>query len=446
MRRLLLSLAKASAASVRWKGVSVVRAGDMAAVPTDRGPGPGLGSSTLEAGRHVIGYDVIVAGLGAMGGAIACHLAQRGRRVLGLDRYAPPHDRGSSHGGTRIIRQAYFEDPAYVPLVLRAYELWHGLEHETGRRLLTTTGGLVVGSADGELVPGALASAQRHGLAHEVLGPDDVRDRFPALRLPSGQVAVFEDVAGLLDPEAGVAVHLDAAARRGAELRTGVAIEHWSADGARVTVTTRDGTEDADHLVLAPGAWSSALLGDLVPLTVERQFVTWFRPRRRPEWFAPLHLPLFIADRDDDVPVYALPAVGRDGVKVAFHHGGPIVDPAAVPGVREDEIVAVAAAIAPYLPDLGGALSRATTCLYTKTPDQHFVLGAHPHHPAVTLALGFSGHGFKFAPVVGEVVADLVLDGSSRYDLAPFDPHRLTGAGVAPASVDASTAARRAHR
>lgn len=368
---------------------------------------------------------MIVVGLGGMGSAVAAHLARRGRRVLGLDRFTPPHDRGSSHGRSRIIRRLYFEGAGYVPLVQRAYELWAALEQDTGRDLLTVTGGLVVGPPDGEVVAGALASARQHGFPHQALDRNEVTSRFPALRLEAGHVAVHEDAAGILVPEACVAAHLEMAARHGAELRTGEKVDGWrAARGGGVVVSATSGVETAERLVVAAGAWSGEVIVSPVPLQVERQFVAWLRPTDRPELFHPDRLPWFYAERGEEPALYGIPDLAGDGVKVAFDHGGAAVSPDDVPGVSQDEMDALVSAATRYLPCLRGAAGVGKTCLYTNTPDGHFVIGQHPDSPDVVLVTGFSGHGFKFCPVIGEVVADLVTGGDAGFDVSDFSPSR----------------------
>jgi sarcosine oxidase len=372
------------------------------------------------------GYDVIVVGLGGMGSAAARHLAARGQRVLGLERFTPAHDRGSSHGGTRIVRQAYIEDPAYVPLLLRAYELWDQAGKEADADLLTLTGGLYLGSPESAAVAGSLASARQWGLAHEVLDAAGIRERFPTLTPASGDVGVFEERAGYVRPEAAVAVHLELAARDGAELRFDENVEFWSTTSDGVLVSTGSRTYTAGALVIAPGAWAPKLLADLeLPLLVDRQVQYWFDP---PGGTGPYERhPVFLWEHDDDL-VYGIPAVDGPGggVKVAFHRRRHPTDPDAldrvVTAAEVAEIRTQAARIAPGVP---GTLNRTAVCMYTLTPDEHFVIGHHPAHERVVVACGFSGHGFKFVPVVGEILADLVIDGATTHPTSLFDPRRF---------------------
>lgn len=373
-------------------------------------------------------YDTIVIGLGGMGSAAAYHLAVRGRRVLGVDRYGPAHDRGSSHGGSRIIRQAYFEGSSYVPLLLRAYELWGRLERDSGARLRTTTGGLWLGPAGGTTVDGSRDSAVRHGLPHEVLDASEIRRRYPMLAPDGGLLGLYEPDAGVLAPEAAVSAHLRLAERAGAELRYGEAVRAWRAGGSGVEVVTEAGTYAADVLVLAPGAWAPELLADLgVPLAVERQVQVWLGGEAAPY----PHHPVFVWEDTSaagaSTTCYAVPPTDPGaGVKVGFHHGGEACTAETMDrDVRPDEVSTVRDHVRRLLPGLPRRFLRAAACPYTNTPDEHFVVGRHPAHDRVVAACGFSGHGFKFVPVIGEILADLAVDGSTRHPIGAFDPARF---------------------
>jgi len=371
--------------------------------------------------------DVIVVGLGAMGSAAAYHLARRGVGVIGLEQFTPAHDRGSSHGRSRIIREAYFEHPDYVPLVQRAYEHWRALEEESGVRLLVPTGGLMIGPADGALVQGALASARTHHLPHELITAEQVRRRFPPFRLQPATVAVQEPNAGVLFPEACVRAHLDGAARAGAVLHFEEPVLRWSANGGGVEVVTAAQTYSAGRLVVTAGPWAPQVLRDLgLPLAVERNVMYWFAPVRDPAAFAPQRFPIYIYEYQQDAFFYGFPAMGEGGVKVAHHHSGVSCTPETIRReVAPDEVAQMRALLAAHLPDANGALLRTATCLYTNTPDGHFLIDRHPQWNHVILACGFSGHGFKFASVVGEVLADLALDGWTRHPVGLFALRRF---------------------
>lgn len=371
-------------------------------------------------------FDAIILGLGGMGSAVAYHLAARGKRVLGLDQFTPPHDRGSSHGQSRVIRQAYFEDPAYVPLLLRAYELWRQLERDTGQNLLTITGGLMLGTRESSVVAGSLRSAREHGLPHELLDAGDIGKRFPQFAPAPGTVALFEKKAGALRPELAVQAQLELAARHGATLSFNEEVTAWKVSGDGVRVTTARGSYEAGQLVIAAGRWLSKLLPDLaLPLHVERQVQFWFEPKGGVRSFLPDRFPIWIWETEDGAHPYGLPALdgASGGVKFALHHGGknPTCTLETIDRtVSEDEIVAARRCITPRLPALNGRCLRAVTCLYTNTPDGHFLIDRHPVHPQVLIVSPCSGHGFKFCPVVGEVVADLIERKTSRHDIELF--------------------------
>ncbi len=371
-------------------------------------------------------HDVAVVGLGAMGSAAADSLARRGKRVIGFDRFSPPHTLGSSHGQTRIIREAYFEHPLYVPLVQRAYECWAALERDAGRPLLRVTGGLMIGAPDGVLVAGALKSAEVHHLAHQRLTAGEVRKRFPALNPEDHMAAVWEPRAGMLFPEACIGAQLERASRHGAELHADEPATGWRADGDGVEIATGRGRYRAARLVLAAGAWNGKLLEDLgVPLTVERNALYWFEPRAHRECFAPERLPIYIFEHERGRFFYGFPAL-EQGVKVAHHHEGEPVDPDRPRReVSAAEVEAMRGLLRRFLPDADGRLEASASCLYTNTPDEHFLVDVHPRHPQVVIASACSGHGFKFASVIGEAIADLVADGRSRHDLSLFRAARL---------------------
>lgn len=366
-------------------------------------------------------FDVAIAGLGAMGSAAAYHLARRGRRVLGLDRFAPPHAFGSTHGQTRIIREAYFEHPLYVPLVQRAYDLWEDLERSSARDLLRITGGLMVGIPDGVLVSGALRSAREHRLAHEFLSADQVRRRFPAFRPTDDLAGVWEPRAGVLFPEACVDAHLTLARTHGATLRPGEPLVRWAPDGDGVRVTTDQGEFLADRLLLSAGSWLKALVPELnLPLTVTRQVLFWFAPADSPGYFAPSRCPIHLWEPAHGRYFYGFPDFG-DGVKLAIHHEGEIVDPDHVRReVADDEVEELRRRFRPYLPAADGPLVQTAVCLYTNTPDEHFWIDRHPEHPQVLLASPCSGHGFKFASAIGEILADELTGRKPKFDLGPF--------------------------
>lgn len=375
-------------------------------------------------------FDVIVVGLGGMGSAAAFHLARRGARVLGLDKFAPAHDRGSSHGGSRIIRQSYFEDPAYVPLLLRAYELWAELQHSTGRDVYRLTGGLFVGPPDCLTVAGSERAARAWSLPHEMLDTAEIRRRFPTFTPTTGDIALYEEKAGFARPEMTVQAHLDLAAHAGATLRFGEEVRAWT-DGPRgVSVTTAAGNYTADQLVICPGAWAPELLTDLgIPITIERQVLYWLDPAGGTAPFD--EHPIFISENALGQQIYGFPAIDgpEGGVKVAFFRKGQVCTPETIDrSVYPAEIEEMRARATQLLPALTGPAVRTATCMYSNTPDEHFVITRPERFTNVTVACGFSGHGFKFVPVVGEVLADLAVTGTTGHPIELFDPTRLVTA------------------
>jgi sarcosine oxidase len=366
-------------------------------------------------------FDVAIVGLGAMGSAAAYHFARRGARVLGLDRFSPPHALGSSHGETRIIREAYFEDPRYVPIVQRAYALWAELEQASGEPLMVRTGGLMVGIEDGAVVRGAQRSAEAHRLPFERLDAKETARRFPALRPRDDMMAIWEPRAGVLFPESCVRAHLALAAKAGATLRVDEPVRSWRADGGGYEVVTDRGRYRAGALVLAANAWLDRLLpGVDLGLTVTRQVLFWFEPRAAAADFGPDRLPIHVWEPERGRYFYGFPAFGGQ-VKVATHGGGLPSDPDHLDReVREPEIEAMRARLAAHLPDANGRFARAVVCMYANTPDEHFIIDRHPAHPRVMMVSACSGHGFKFSAVIGEIVADRLLGQPERFDLGLF--------------------------
>jgi sarcosine oxidase len=372
-------------------------------------------------------YDVIVIGLGGMGSAAAYHLAARGQRVLGLEKFTPAHDKGSSHGGSRIIRQSYFEDPAYVPLLLRAYELWDQLAIDSGKDVYRMTGGLFIGPPDCLTVAGSLRAAREWGLAHELFDAAELRSRFPNFTPQQGDVALYEAKAGFARPELTVQAHLDLAELAGAELHFGEPVLDWTEAGGGVSVTTERGTYTAEQLVICPGAWAPQLLAEFgIPITIERQVLYWLDPVGGVEPF--LDGPIFIDENARGEQIYGFPAIDgpAGGVKVAFFRKGIVCTPETIDReVHDREITEMRLRVAELLPALDGPCVHSATCMYSNTPDEHFVIARHPDCDNITVACGFSGHGFKFVPVVGEILADLAIDGVTSHPISLFDPKRL---------------------
>ena len=365
--------------------------------------------------------DVIIVGIGGMGSAAAFHLARRGVRVLGLEQFDIPHDLGSSHGVSRIIRLAYAEHPDYVPLLRRAYALWRELEQETREQLLIVTGGIDAGARKSATVQGSLASCRLHDLAHEVLDARLLRQRFPGCRLPPEMLGVYQPDAGFLLPERCIVAHVEAAQRLGAEIHAREKVLGWSMRRDGVTVETAQATYRARKVVIAAGAWARQLVPELKDFAVpERQVLIWTQPRR-PEYFRPEAFPVVNLESPHG-RFYALPIHSVPGFKLGkYHHRHQRVDPDRMDRDchPEDEAV-LREGLRRYFPDANGPTMAMKACLFTNSPDEHFILDHHPASARVAIAAGFSGHGFKFCSVVGEIMAERVLDGHSRLDTGMF--------------------------
>lgn len=366
-------------------------------------------------------HDAIVAGLGAHGSAAAYHLAKRGQSVLGFDRFARGHTLASFGGLSRIIRLSYYEHASYVPLLRRAWDLWRELERESGETLLTQTGGLYMGPPEGELVSGSLTSARAHDLAHEVLNSAELRRRYPMFNIDPDWVGIFDEQAGWLAPERAVETHLRLAERHGATLRFEEPIERFEPDGEGVRVTSARGTYRARRLVIAAGSWLPRLLPQLAPhLWVERNVLFWFEPQGELDAFA--RLPVYIVE-DTDRMYYGFPYDPGTGLKMAGLHFGDRVDPDTVdrePRAKDED--RIRAWLRRRMPIGNGERRRAQVCLYTNSPDGHFIID---REGPVTYASACSGHGFKFASAVGEILADLAISGRSSLDIGFLSSDRL---------------------
>ena len=382
-----------------------------------------------------MGYDVLVVGLGGMGSATAYHLSKQGQKVLGLEAFSHGHARGSSHGGSRIIREAYAEAVEYVPLVRRAYELWRELEEESSRDLLTVTGGLIAGLGDGDKILGALSSARKHNLRVEHLSAEEVSERYPGIRLTEDLAAIFDSRAGFLRPEECVDAHLDLAARLGADLHYDEPVRSWEATESGVRIWTDDGTYEADRLVVTAGPWAGQILAQLnLPLAVERVVNVHFEPHK-PELYRPEVCPVYTLTLPE-ASYYGVPVLPGQGVKIGSHSGTPTTPDNVKREVEPSEVEDYRRVLEKYLPSAAGAIKWSLTCLYTKTPDGNFIIDKHPEHDRVVFACGFSGHGFKFCCFVGEVLAQLSTEGQTRHPISFLSASRFAEAAShkAPAS------------
>lgn len=372
-------------------------------------------------------WDVIVIGVGGMGSAIAYHVAARGRKVLALEQFNIPNDLGASGGVNRIIRLAYAEDPRYVPLLRRAYRLWRELGRTVRERLLFITGGIDAGYEDSWIIQGSITACNTHRLRHEILTAAQVRKRFPAFQLPKGMVAVYQPDGGFVLSERSIVAHVSAALNRGAEVHAQERVLSWAVSNGRVRVRTDRGSYEARRLVIAAGPWAAKVVRELRGhVTPERQVLLWVQPKR-PELFRMGAFPVFYM-QDRSGKYYGLPIYGIPGFKIGrYHHLKEVVDPDVMDRrchPRDEKVLR--AAIRRYFPDADGPVIAMKTCLFSNTHDEHFILDLHPSHPEVSIAAGFSGHGFKFCSVVGEIMAGLALDGGCKnFDLELFKFQRL---------------------
>jgi sarcosine oxidase len=371
--------------------------------------------------------DVAVVGLGAMGSATLWRLASRGASVVGFERFEPGHAFGSSHGATRIFRAAYFEDTQYVPLLLSALGWWRRLEQESSRELLLQIGGLMIGPPDGPLISGSLKSVHEHHLPHRILDGAAIAATYPQHRLAVGDVAILDELAGVLLPEATIAACVALAQDRGAAVHSLAAVQRIEPGPAHVDLAVGADTVRVRHAVVCAGPWLPDLIS--IPgceLEIERQVLTWFKSES-PKAFAPNRFPAFVRELADETIGFGIPDMGDGLIKVGIHHGdGEIVHPDSMDrSVQPRDYEATESFAATYLDGLLPSVAKATACLYTNSPDSHFLVGQIPGVPNVTIVSPCSGHGFKFAPLIGEIAADLALNGGTDYAIDMFAPNRF---------------------
>ena len=368
-------------------------------------------------------FDVIVVGVGSIGASTCWHLARRGLRVLGLEQGPIPNPEASFAGLTRAIRLSYAEHPDYVPLLQGAYKYWEVLEEESGEEILRLTGALYMGPPNGELVSGASLSAEQHGLAHTLYTHAELEENWPQFQLPDSFEGLYEDKAGYLLSERAVEAFVAEARKHGADLRGGEMVTNWVSTNNGVRVQVGNNEYSAQHLVIAAGAWTGKILNDMsLPLVVTRQVLGWVAPPR-PDDFISDKFPVWVIDGNKGEGVhYGFPITpdgsGGEGLKLALHWPGKKVDPSTV--IRDklpNDDSDIQDALTRYLPNGRGPLLSQRVCLYTNSSDGDFIIDRHPKFPQVSLACGFSGHGFKFASVIGEVLADLATNGKTDWPI-----------------------------
>lgn len=371
-------------------------------------------------------YDVAVIGLGGMGSAALAHVARRGARAIGIEQFSRLHAYGSSAGKTRMIRKAYFEDPAYVPLLRRAYDLWRELETETSRKLMALTGVLMVGTPDRPAIVATQHSAKVFELPLEVLDADEIAARYPGTAPRPGEIGLLERDAGMVYPEAAIDAHLRLAERAGAEMRFETMVARWTTANGVHRLTASDGsTIQAHRVVVCAGPWLGRIATDLaLPLRVQRNVQLWFHAASHA--FDVGQIPAFFVERADlPANLYGFPTTA-DGLKAAFHGYGETTDPDALDReIHSSEVEAVRRALESWLPGSVAGFRWGKACMYTRTPDDHFIVDLHPRDRSTVILGGFSGHGYKFCPVMGEIAADLALDGATRHDIGFLSARRF---------------------
>jgi len=379
-------------------------------------------------------FDIAILGLGAMGSAAAAECAARGADVVGFEQFDFAHDRSSSHGESRIVRLAYFEHPDYVPLLRRALAGWLRLNAASNRPLFHPCGGLWLGEPDHPMIAGSRRAARTHGLAYELLDADAVEDRFAPLQVPRGHIGFHESLAGAARPERTVRHLIARASADRAILHERTAVHGWHHEVGGFAIETDRGHIRASRLIVTAGPWTARLLRNLgVPLVVTRQTTAWFDVEREPDRFHPARFPCWALARDASSFFYGFPVLSNPpSLKVSIHAPMSPVDPDCVDQtLQRHEVDELRHGLSTILPEMGAAgLARTSVCLYTNTPDGHFVIDVLEDDPRVVVACGFSGHGFKFTPVVGEILADLALDGGTKLPIAFLSRRRFP---VAPA-------------
>jgi sarcosine oxidase len=377
----------------------------------------------------VIDTEVLVIGLGAMGAAALEHVARRGKKVWGMEQYGAGHDRGSSWGESRIIRQAYFEHPDYVPLVRRSWELWQDLEREGRETLLIPSGGLVMGAEHSRMIEGVAQSVSRWDIVHEWLDARDVHRRFPAIYPEAETIALFEPDGEILRPEAGIAAHLQRAQEAGARVAYDEAVRAWDLQASHIMVDTSKNRYRAETVIVSAGPWMPHLLPALQgTLWCERQPVFWTKPEDIHPFVLGV-LPWYVWETSSGPQIYGFPTLNGETVKAGIHHTGSHGAPwDSDPVVSVSEAGQMQELFSPRFPGMGGEIAASHLCWYTNSPDDHFLVGPWPEDPRVVIAGGFSGHGYKFAPVIGEILADYALTGRTLQPCAFLRPERVWSA------------------
>jgi sarcosine oxidase len=367
-------------------------------------------------------YDVVVMGVGSMGSASCYWLAKRGYKVLGLEQFAIPHEQGSHTGQSRIIRKAYFEHPDYVPLLKRAYDNWQQLEVLTGKSIYFRTGLVYYGRPDQELIKGVKKAAALHDVPLEYLNRGQSLSQFPAFRVPEYFETIHEPDAGFIPPEMAITLYKEEAEKKGAAIHMNEAVLEWKKENGGMKIVTDKNTYYSKKLVITAGAWAGRMLPQLgTELNVTRQAIAWIEPRN-PDSFLLGHFPCWLVEDEKKGVYYGFPILpagkfnGPAALKIAHHYPGQLTDPDHVNRqINQEDEEDIHFALEKYLPDAGHKIAHWKTCLYTNSTDENFIIDHLPGYDKdVAIACGFSGHGFKFVSVIGEVLADLAMEGQTQ--------------------------------
>ncbi|MBC7473105.1 MAG: N-methyl-L-tryptophan oxidase [Candidatus Sericytochromatia bacterium] len=379
-------------------------------------------------------FDVIVVGLGAMGSSACYYLSQNNINVLGLDQFNPPHNFGSSHGETRIIREAYFEHPLYVPLVQRAYDLWEDLQQKTTNiksdklennesallsdRLFLKTSGLMLGKKDSGVVSGAKKSAETHNLNYKLFNSDQIKKNYPAFNIPADNIGILENRAGILFPEKCIKKYLEYAKNKGVKINYNEKMISWKSNNSNITVTTDKNVYYTDKLILSTGAWIKEIIPNL-KLKITRQVLFWLDTKGNDE-FKSEKFPIYICEKNPEKIFYGFPDLGT-GMKIAFHNHGQEIKPDNLDkNIYSDEIKEISDIVGKYFPKLKTNIIKSEVCMYTNTEDENFIIDYYPSNNNVIVASPCSGHGFKFSSAIGEILSQMANNTSLKFDLDPF--------------------------
>lgn len=372
-------------------------------------------------------YDVIIIGAGSMGMAAGYYLSKSGKKTLLLDSYNPPHNKGSHHGETRIIRYAYAEGEEYVPFILKAQELWNDLERASGKQLFIQTGVLSVGNEESDFIQNIISSAKKYSLPLDVIDSEEIRKRWSGITFPNHFMGCFEPTSGVLKCEESIKAYQELAELNGATILSNNRVREISILNDKVTIKTDEKTFYSDALVVSAGAWAGSLLSMLdldIPLTPVRKTFAWFNAHET--IYNHSRFPAFAFEAPQGL-YYGFPSIDGSGLKVGRHDGGDQINPdEAMRGfgeIAEDEGDLVQF-LNQYIPDIG-QLKYGKTCMYTLTPDEKFIIDLHPKYSNVAIAAGFSGHGFKFSSAVGQALSNLIISGKNDIDISQFSINRF---------------------